>query len=82
MNTEKNTHQERIIASYILCAAGFLGFAGLHRLYNGKIGTGLLWFFTLGFFYVGQLVDLALIPGMVDEYEQNLRFRKGIGNRE
>jgi TM2 domain-containing membrane protein YozV len=78
MKTEKNPHQERLIASYILCAAGFLGFAGLHRLYNGKIGTGLLWFFTLGFFYVGQLVDLALIPGMVDDYEERLRLNGGV----
>ncbi|WP_353932667.1 NINE protein [Okeanomitos corallinicola TIOX110] len=78
MKTEKNNHQERLIASYILCAAGFLGFGGLHRLYNGKIGTGLLWFFTLGFFYVGQFVDLLLIPGMIDEYEQNLRLKAGL----
>jgi TM2 domain-containing membrane protein YozV len=78
MKTPNNPHQDRLIASYILCAAGFLGIGGLHRLYNGKIGSGLLWFFTLGFFYVGQLVDLLLIPGMVDEYEQNLRLKAGL----
>ncbi|NET03043.1 MAG: NINE protein [Sphaerospermopsis sp. SIO1G1] len=78
MNTEKNAHQERIIASYVLCIAGFLGAGGLHRLYNGKIATGLLWFFTFGFFYVGQVVDVLLIPGMVDEYEHKLRLKAGM----
>ena len=78
MKTQNNPHQDRIVVSYILCAAGFLGFGGLHRLYNGKIGSGLLWFFTLGFFYVGQVVDLVLIPNMVDEYEQNLRLKAGV----
>ena len=78
MKTDRDAHQNRLIASYIMCGAGFLGFAGLHRLYNGKLATGLLWFFTFGFFYVGQLVDLLLIPGMVDEYEERLRLNAGL----
>ena len=32
----------------------------------------------LGFFYVGQFVDVFLIPNMVDEYEQNLRLKAGL----
>lgn len=71
-------NQERLVLSYILCVGGFFGLGGLHRLYNGKIGTGLLWLFTLGFFYVGQFVDVFLIPNMVDEYEQNLRLKAGL----
>ncbi|QYX32684.1 TM2 domain-containing protein [Sphaerospermopsis torques-reginae] len=78
MNTQNNPHKDRLVASYILCAAGFLGIGGLHRLYNGKIGTGLLWLCTGGLLYIGQLVDLLLIPGMVDEYEQNLRLKAGL----
>ncbi|MBK1986204.1 TM2 domain-containing protein [Sphaerospermopsis aphanizomenoides BCCUSP55] len=77
-NTQNNSNKDRLVASYILCAAGFLGVGGLHRLYNGKIGTGLLWFCTFGLFYIGQIVDLLLIPGMVDEYEQNLRLKAGL----
>jgi TM2 domain-containing membrane protein YozV len=36
----------------------FLGFFGVHRFYLGKWITGLLWFFTGGFFVIGYLYDL------------------------
>ena len=39
----------------ILCALG--GWLGLHRLYTGKIVTGLLYMRTKGFFGVGILLD-------------------------
>jgi len=78
MNLENNQQKDRLLVSYILCAVGFFGVGGLHRLYNGKIGTGLLWLFTGGLLCIGQIVDLLLIPGMVDEYEQKLRLKAGI----
>ncbi len=79
MNINNNQkHSERLTVSYILAAAGIFGICGLQRLYNGKVGTGLLWFFTFGCFYIGQFVDVFLIPGMVDEYEQNLRLKAGL----
>ena len=53
--------------AYILWACGFLGFFGIHRFYTGKVTSGLLYFFTLGFFGIGQFVDLFLIPGMTKE---------------
>lgn len=43
----------------ILCALG--GFFGLHQYYVGKIGTGLLYTFTGGFFLVGWALDLIKI---------------------
>lgn len=43
----------------ILCF--FFGIFGLHRFYVGKIGTGFLWLFTLGFLGIGVLVDFLLI---------------------
>ncbi len=41
-----------------------VGFTGAHRFYYGKVATGILWFFTLGLFGIGWLVDLLLIPDM------------------
>lgn len=64
--------------SYLLWAACFLGPFGLHRLYNGKIGTGLLWLFTFGLFGFGQLFDLLLLPNMVDEHNASLRGKLGV----
>jgi TM2 domain-containing membrane protein YozV len=78
MNPENNQHKDRLLVSYILCAVGFFGLGGLHRLYNGKIGTGLLWLCTGGLLYIGQIVDLLLIPGMVDEYDHQLRIKAGL----
>lgn len=45
----------------ILCGAIFLGFGGLHRFYAGRIGSGILWFFTGGLFGIGQLIDFIMI---------------------
>lgn len=80
MTIKNNQNQDRLLVSYLLCGAGFFGIGGLHRLYNGKIGTGLLWLCTGGLFYIGQVVDLLIIPNMVDEYEQKLRLKAGVSS--
>ena len=43
----------------VLCF--FFGGLGIHRFYVGKIGTGLLWFCTLGFLGFGSLIDFIMI---------------------
>lgn len=51
------------------------GFMGAHRFYFGKTLTGILWFFTLGLFFIGWIIDLFLIPAMAKEADK--RFSIG-----
>lgn len=66
--------------SYILWLAILFGIGGLHRFYNGKMISGFLWLLTGGFFGVGQVIDLFLIPDMVDEYNLKRLSRFGSAN--
>lgn len=64
--------------SYIFWLGWFFGLGGLHRLHNKKRFSGFLWLCTWGLFGVGQLLDLMLIPAMVDEHNQEVRKRLGL----
>ena len=68
----------KVGTAYILWLGCLLQVHGLHRLYNGKILTGLLWMFSFGLFGFGQIIDLLLIPNMVDEHNTKLRARQGL----
>jgi hypothetical protein len=59
--------------AYLFWLSCVLGLCGVHRFYTGKYASGVIWLFTFGFFGIGQLVDLALIPGMVED--KNLKYR-------
>jgi len=39
----------------------FLGYLGVHRFYVGKVGTGVLYFFTFALFGIGWWIDLIMI---------------------
>ena len=67
--------------AYILWAFGLMGFCGIHRFYSGKVTSGLVYFVTLGFFGVGQFVDLFLIPGMTKERNLYLLYEDTIKSR-
>jgi TM2 domain-containing membrane protein YozV len=54
---------------WALCAAGL---AGIHRFYAGRYITGVIWLFTWGLLGIGLLVDLFLIPGMIEEKNREL----------
>jgi TM2 domain-containing membrane protein YozV len=60
MAKEKISDKSKTIA-LVFSIIGFLGVAGIHRFYVGKIGTGVLWLLTGGILGVGTLVDLIII---------------------
>ena len=73
----QDTHSKTI--GYLLWIFGFMG---AHRFYYGRTLTGVLWFFTLGLFFVGcdaggygvgtqQAVDSAInVAEMVLRYHR------------
>ena len=45
----------------VLAIIGIFGVAGIHRFYTEKIGTGIVWLFTCGCFFIGTIVDIVQI---------------------
>lgn len=70
MTRRDDTHS--VLFGYLLWV---FGFTGSHRFYYGKPVSGTIWFFTLGVFGIGWIIDLFLIPLMHREAE--FRFTEG-----
>ena len=64
--------------TYVFWCLTFLGLCGIHRVYNRKPLSGILWLLTFGLCGIGQLVDLFLIPGMVEGANRRLREPAGM----
>ena len=62
MSDYEDTHS--VLMGYLLWIFGFIG---AHRFYYGKQISGTIWFFTLGLFFIGWIIDLFLIPSMTRE---------------
>ena len=74
-NFPSNTYyspKSKAIAA-LLCF--FFGYLGIHRFYTGKIGTGILWLFTVGLFGFGTFIDFFIIifGGFKDSEDRPLR---------
>lgn len=70
MDHPDDTHSK--IIGYILWIFGFMG---AHRFYFGRPVSGTIYFFTLGIFLIGWIVDLFLIPGM--DRTADMRYTSG-----
>lgn len=57
-----------ILVAYILWF--FLGLLGVHRFYAGRWISGIVWFLTGGLLGIGWLIDIILIPGMIDRFNR------------
>lgn len=67
---EEQTHS--LVIGYCMWIFGFIG---AHRFYYGKPISGTIYFFTLGIFFIGWIVDLFLIPAM--QRDAHTRFNLG-----
>ena len=43
------------------CLCLFLGYFGAHKFYEGKVGMGILYLFTVGLFGIGWIIDLIVL---------------------
>ncbi|MDL2252692.1 NINE protein [Ruminococcaceae bacterium OttesenSCG-928-I18] len=65
------------MTAVVLCAVGFSGFAGLHRIYTGKVVSGILCFLTAGGCYVWTAIDLfALLDNQFLDRQNRLPLPK------
>ncbi|MBC6475795.1 MAG: NINE protein [Hormoscilla sp. GM102CHS1] len=65
----------QVSTSYLLWLGCLFGVTGLHRIYNKKFATGILWLCTGGLLGIGQFIDLFLISAMVEEHNMRAEFR-------
>ncbi|MCP9839574.1 TM2 domain-containing protein [Synechococcus sp. J7-Johnson] len=70
--------RRQVAPGYLLWALGLFGVCGLQRFYARKPLSGTLWLLTFGLCYIGQLVDLFLIPELVDQANQPLQLQEAL----
>lgn len=46
----------------------FFGLLGIHKFYLGKVGMGIFYLLTGGFFTIGWFIDLFTLSSQVDSY--------------
>lgn len=56
--------------AYFLQAFTLIGLAGFHRLYQGKIFTGILWLFTWGLCGVGSIYDAVTMARQLRDRDE------------
>jgi TM2 domain-containing membrane protein YozV/predicted transcriptional regulator len=66
-------HQRSKATAYALWLFCLFSVFGIHRFYARRYFSGVLYLITFGFFGLGQLIDLLLIPNMIDE--ENLKIK-------
>lgn len=67
-----NNDTHSLAVGYILWIFGFLG---AHRFYFGRPVSGTIYFFTLGLFLIGWIIDLFIMPMLEDKALR--RFQAG-----
>lgn len=71
----KEMPQLGVGTGYLMWCLCLVGLCGMQRFYVGQPTMGLLYLATFGFCGIGQLLDLVLIPSLVDQRNTYLRGR-------
>ena len=68
-NCDNKSPRSRFV-TFLLSLLLFCGFGGVHRIYAGKVITGVIQFFTVGGFVIWQVIDiLRIVLGCFDDKE-------------
>ena len=58
------------MVTFLLSLLIFCGFGGVHRIYAGKVITGVIQFLTCGGFIIWQVIDMIrIVCGCFDDKE-------------
>ena len=67
MTTKIARRPIRTPVAYLLFLGCFIGLSGIHRFYCGRWKSGLLWLFTAGLCGVGNIIDVFMMPNLVQQ---------------
>jgi len=70
--------RRRVAIAYLLWALSITGVCGIQRFYARKPLSGTIWLLTMGWCGIGQLIDLFLIPDMVEKANQPLLLQEAL----
>ena len=72
--------QKHFETTIILCLLLLVGFGGIHRLYTGHIGIGIVQLVTWEGFGIWQLIDfIAIVQGTFKDADGNIIQRQRLG---
>ncbi|MCT0229405.1 TM2 domain-containing protein [Synechococcus sp. CS-1324] len=74
--------RRRVSVGYLLWALSIFGVCGIQRFYARKPLSGTLWLVTLGWCGIGQLIDLFLIPHLVEQANQPLLLQQALAEAD
>ncbi|RWY52618.1 TM2 domain-containing protein [Mucilaginibacter gilvus] len=67
---KRKSQQDMLIFSLV----GLFLVPGLQRFITGQIGMGLLYLFTVGFCFIGSIIDLINHKSLANEYNQKMAY--------